>query len=106
MNLETVDTLGFPLLPWMAGIQVRSLVLLAVTGIAMFLLRHSSAAIRHLVLSSAVLSLLALPLLSLSLPSWSVPPLPNPVTILPRLVPGGGRERMNERDVPVETGSV
>ncbi|MBC7805092.1 MAG: M56 family metallopeptidase [Akkermansiaceae bacterium] len=107
MKLEPLNTLASDFLPWMAGIQARSLFLLAVTGVAMFLLRRSSAAIRHLVLSSAVLSLLALPLLSFCLPSWSVPALPTPAAVLPPVVSGGGgRGRMAEGAVPAETKRV
>lgn len=69
-------------LVWMAGIQVRGLLLLALVGIALFCLRRSSAAMRHLALALTVLSLLALPLLSLSLPSGSAIPLPYPVQTL------------------------
>ncbi len=105
MKLEHVDTLASHVLPWMAGIQARSLVLLAVTGIVLCLLRRSSAAIRHLALSIAVLSLLALPLLSLSLPSWSVPALPYPAAALPRIVSDGGEERSRVGAAPIETKS-
>ncbi|MES2460873.1 MAG: M56 family metallopeptidase [Armatimonadota bacterium] len=63
-------------IPWMVEMQIRSLLLLAVTCIALWVLRRSSAAMRHLTLTLTVAGLLALPLLSLLLPSWSAPFLP------------------------------
>lgn len=101
MKLEQFRILASDFLPWMAGIQVRSLVLLALTGVAVFCLRRSSAAMRHLALSLAVLSLLALPLLSLSLPSWSVLSLPQTMVVLPQ----GITPMQQEASVAVKTTS-
>lgn len=101
MKLEQFSMFASDFLPWMAGIQVRSLVLLALTGVAVFCLRRSSAAMRHLALSLAVLSLFALPLLSLSLPSWSVLSLPQTVVVLPQ----GITPMQQEASVAVKTTS-
>lgn len=83
MNWEQTGTFALPFLAWMAGIQFRSLVLLALTGMALFYLRRSSAAMRHLALSLAVLGLFALPLLPLFLPAWSVASLSHATLRLP-----------------------
>lgn len=66
----------------MIDIQVRSLILLALAGIVLLLLRRASAAMRHLTLSLTVISLLALPLLR-PLASFIVPTVPYSLAILP-----------------------
>ena len=54
------------------AVLIKGTVLLCAAGLAAVALRHSSAALRHLLWSAGVLGLLALPLLSNSLPSLEV----------------------------------
>ena len=52
----------------------KSVLILALAGLAVFCLRRASAAVRHLVWLLAVASLLLLPVLSCLLPGWQVLP--------------------------------
>ncbi|MGI9241818.1 MAG: M56 family metallopeptidase [Verrucomicrobiales bacterium] len=61
-------------LPVLVDSALKGVLLLAVILIAVGLLRTSSAALRHLVLTAAMLGLLVLPVLSLTLPGWRVLP--------------------------------
>ncbi len=63
-------------LNWLAlalDVSVKSLIVFAVMGSALLLLRRASAASRHVACLLAFLSLLCLPVLSLALPGWQAP---------------------------------
>jgi beta-lactamase regulating signal transducer with metallopeptidase domain len=68
---------GWPIL---LDLALKSVVLLLLAGGAAWALRHSSAALRHLVWSVALAGLLVLPALALALPSWRVELLPAALT--------------------------
>lgn len=57
---------------FLAGVALKSVVVLAAAWLITFLLRRRSAAARHMVWTAASAALLALPFLSLSLPALSV----------------------------------
>ncbi|MGI9242059.1 MAG: M56 family metallopeptidase, partial [Verrucomicrobiales bacterium] len=92
MILAPVVTLALPVL---VDSAFKGALLLAAILIAMRLLRNSSAALRHLVLLSAMAVLLVLPVLSLSLPNWRVLPAWADTQPLERLlspIVGGGSD--------------
>lgn len=60
-------------------VAFRGAMMMALAGIAAGLLRHASAAVRHLVWAFGLGGLVALPPLSLALPRWGVPILPTGV---------------------------
>ncbi|HEU0138978.1 MAG TPA: TonB family protein [Bryobacteraceae bacterium] len=62
--------------PLLAGVAVKSAVVLGAAWMAALLLRKQSAAARHVVWTTAFAALLALPLLSVSLPALRVPVAP------------------------------
>src|SRR5215469_15074254 len=66
----------------------KSVAVLGAAWMVVFVLRHRSAASRHLVWTAAFASLLALPLLSVALPAWQV-------RLNPALVPAGVLFRAN-----------
>lgn len=65
--------------PLLLDLALKSVVLLLLASVAAWMLRHSSAALRHLVWSVALAGLLVLPVLALALPSWRVELLPQPL---------------------------
>lgn len=69
MTLEEFARHGMTLL---VDSSLKSVILLSATGLALLLLRRSSAAMRHLVLLLALVGLLSLPLFSGFLPRWRV----------------------------------
>jgi len=62
--------------PLLAGVAVKSAIVLGVVWMAALLLRKRSAAARHVVWTTGFAALLALPLLSVSLPALRVPVAP------------------------------
>jgi TonB family protein len=58
---------------FLAGIALKSTILLAVASLLALLMRHVSAAVRHLIWIAAAAAVVALPFLSLSLPAVRVP---------------------------------
>ena len=70
--------------PLLLDSSLKGLALLLVAGLMVFVLRQSSASLRHLLWTSALASLLLLPLLSLILPEWNI--LPTPRSAEPALV--------------------
>jgi TonB family protein len=56
----------------LAGVALKSTLVLAAAWIAAFLLRGQPAAVRHLVWTAAAAAVVALPFLSMSLPGWPV----------------------------------
>lgn len=100
-------------LPVLVDSALKGALLMAMILVAVRLLRGSSAALRHLVLTAAMLGLLALPLLSLTLPGWRVLPAwaetrlakPAALQLMPEGASGlvigsdfGGVERADRRD--------
>ncbi|MBW3555292.1 MAG: M56 family metallopeptidase, partial [Gemmatimonadetes bacterium] len=71
MMLDATTTELFPLL---ADTAVRGVVLLALTGLVTLALWKASAALRHLVWSTALVGLLALPAVRAAAPEWPVLP--------------------------------
>ncbi|NBC16138.1 MAG: DUF4097 family beta strand repeat protein [Bacteroidetes bacterium] len=65
---------ALPLLAFLADLTIKSLLILALAGVATSLLRRASAATRHLVWTLALCSVLLLPVLSVVGPSWHVLP--------------------------------
>ncbi len=57
----------------LVAILLKSLLLFALTGLALLCLRRASAAVRHLVCLLTLAALLVLPVLSLALPGWILP---------------------------------
>ena len=60
---------------WVAVLDAigKATIILAVTALATFAMRRTSAALRHLVWTLALCSALALPVLSMALPKWQLP---------------------------------
>ncbi len=75
MNLMTADWTGF-----LAGLAVRSLLILGAAAVAAALARRASASIRHLVWTAAVGALLVMPILSIIVPKWA-PKIPLPAAL-------------------------
>lgn len=74
-------------------VALRGAMMMALAGIAASLLRHASAAVRHLVWAFGLGGLVALPPLSLALPRWGVPILPTGVGAtgsIPEVTAAGG----------------
>ena len=77
---------------WFAPVDlaVKSVLILAAAGLAMFAMRRASAATRHLVWVLAVVATLTLPLLSGLVPQWRVLPAwigqyDSPATTIPQV---------------------
>src|SRR5262245_52755414 len=73
---ETTEISGFAsvAISIVLDAAVKSLAILALTGVAVLCLRRSSAAKRHLVWFTVMVSLLLLPLLTVVLPGWHILP--------------------------------
>lgn len=52
---------------------VKATLVLGAAGVAAYMLRHASAALRHLIWTLALVSALLMPVLSLALPRWQLP---------------------------------
>ncbi|NND71291.1 MAG: hypothetical protein HKN43_06910, partial [Rhodothermales bacterium] len=61
----------------LASLLIKSSIVVGIAGAIAFLLRYSSASLRHIVLTIAMASLLVVPLLVLVLPAWELPLLPS-----------------------------
>jgi hypothetical protein len=59
---------------WLLDAGVKGAILILLAALVVLALRKSSAAVRHLVWTSAMTAALVLPLLSLCLPHWRVLP--------------------------------
>ena len=64
---------------FLASLLIKSGIVVGVAGVIAFLLRYSSASLRHMVLTIAVASLLVLPIASILIPAWELPVLPGPI---------------------------
>ena len=73
--------------PVLVSVTLKSLVLLALAGVAALVLRRASAAARHLVWRLALIGLLLLPVLSLTLPGWQAPLWPRALSAPPAPAP-------------------
>lgn len=71
LNLSQVIT-EFPVLPFVLDLTLKSTLVLLLACVAARFLRNASAALRHLVWSTALSGILLLPVLSWALPSWRV----------------------------------
>ena len=71
LNLAQAMT-EFPVLPFVLDLTLKSTLVLLLACAAVRLLRNASAALRHLVWSTALGGVLLLPVLSWALPSWRV----------------------------------
>ena len=89
--------------PVLVSVSVKSLVLLALAGVAAGALRRASAAARHLVWRLALVGLLLLPVLSLTLPGWQAPLWPR-VLSAPPSVPIEVTPSLSPRPVPTAEG--
>jgi hypothetical protein len=70
-NLSQAIT-EFPVLPFVLDLTLKSSLVLLLACVAARLLQNASAALRHLVWSTALGGVLLLPVLSWALPSWRV----------------------------------
>ncbi|HMB93019.1 MAG TPA: M56 family metallopeptidase, partial [Rhodothermales bacterium] len=71
--------------PWMSlmfTLLVKGMLVLAATGILVYALRQSSAALRYVVWSAGLMSLLLLPVLSMVLPQWHLGVLPQTTSLV------------------------
>ena len=70
-ELPSVTSSGAAWIP-LADAIVKATLLLATAGLASFILRRRSAAMRHVVWTLALVGALALPVLSIALPRWQI----------------------------------
>lgn len=77
LSFISISTDSLHCLALLLDIAAKGLAILAIVGVAAWLLRRSSAALRHLVWSLGTLSLALVPLLSLVLPQLQIPVLPS-----------------------------
>ena len=68
----TIPEIALAWLPLVDAVAKTTVILLA-AAVASILLRHASAALRHLVWTLALTSALVLPVASLALPKWQLP---------------------------------
>lgn len=91
LNLAQAIT-AFPVLSFVLDLTLKSTVLLLLACLAVRLLRNASAALRHLVWSTALGGVLLLPVLAWALPSWRVTWWPGPMTTQAVTTEQGGNE--------------
>lgn len=70
-----------PHMAWFVDITLKSVLILALAGVASLALHRASAAVRHLVWCLGMVSVLLLPLLTMALPQWRVSILPTWTTL-------------------------
>src|SRR5687768_15340808 len=70
--MMTIPEIALAWLPLVDAVAKTTMILLA-AAVASVLLRHASAALRHLVWTLALTSALVLPIASLALPKWQLP---------------------------------
>lgn len=80
MTLDSLAGYGLTLL---LDASLKTLLVLALVGLALLLGRRASASARHLTALLGLVSFLALPLLTWALPGWRVPLWPRPTMVLP-----------------------
>lgn len=80
MTLDSFARHGLTLL---LDASLKSLVVLALVGVALLFGRRASASARHLCLLLGLIGFLALPILTLALPGWRVSLWPQTATVLP-----------------------
>ena len=83
-----IETLNAnPLLKLLIDTTLKSLVIFAIAGLFVFILRRHSAGVRGLIWGMAIVGCLIVPLFTLTLPKWQVGVLPaTPVEFEPNLL--------------------
>lgn len=85
----------------LADSGIKGVVLMALAGVSVLLMRGSAASARHLVWMLALVGLLFLPVISLLVPTWQLPILPAVET--PALVQDGDYPAIADSEIPSAT---
>ncbi|MEP6986592.1 MAG: extracellular solute-binding protein, partial [Chloroflexota bacterium] len=90
-----------PILQFLVVTSLKTTCILVLTVVGLWLLRHSSASLRHWLLNISLMAILSLPLFTWLMPAWSLPILPqSELTNVPTVSPTKPLDiiRKNKRD--------